>query len=49
MDLVVDPLAFGVQDGESGIFIGRAGPDIAVMYVPDPATREVTIALIAYS
>jgi hypothetical protein len=23
MDLVVDPLACGVQDGDTGIFIGR--------------------------
>ena len=48
MDLVIDPLRCGVEDGDSGIFMGRASPGIVVMYVPDFDRREVTVALIAY-
>ena len=49
MDLVVDPLSRGVEDGDSGIFTGMAGPHIAVMYVPEPRTRVIVVALIAYT
>lgn len=49
MDLVVDPLSRGVEDGDSGIFTGMAGPNIVVMYVPEPRTRVVSVALIAYA
>ena len=43
MDLVLDPLGRGLQDGTSGVFAGIAGSDVVVVYVPDPASRTVFV------
>jgi hypothetical protein len=48
MDLVVDPLRAGREDGETGIWVGWANPFVTVMYVPDRATRQVFVADISY-
>jgi hypothetical protein len=48
MDLVEDPFAAGHEDDSTGVWTGWAGFALAV-YVPDRATRTVSIADINYA
>ena len=51
MDLVENPYACGVQDGNTGVWTGIAGPPgrrIVIVYVPTLETRRVAVADINY-
>ncbi len=47
MDLVKDPFAVGREDAATGVWTGWTG-FVLVVYVPDRATRAVSIADINY-
>ena len=49
LDLPLDPLGMGAEDPERrGIWHGRVPrTNVGVVYVPDPKTRKIAVALIA--
>jgi len=49
MDLLADPLTWGKEDGESGVWTGWAGDDILIVYVPDRDTGQVAVVDINYA
>lgn len=49
MDLVKDPFECGQEDDETGVFTGRAGSNIIIVYVPDLEHRSIAVADIAYA
>ena len=52
MDLVVDPLECGEEDGDTGNFTGLAGSParpIIIVYVPDRDSRRVFVADINFA
>jgi hypothetical protein len=51
MDLVIDPLACGEEDGDTEVWTGITGPSdrrIVIVYVPTLSTRRVAVADINY-
>ena len=49
MDLLRDPLAWGKEDGDTGVFTGWAGTVILIVYVPNPDSARVTVVDINYA
>lgn len=45
MDLALDPLWRGQEDGDTGIFLGRVvGTNVGITYVPDADKRRVYVS-----
>ena len=51
MDLVIDPLAPGAEDGTTGIFVAEAiaRRTVLVVYVPDPASHRIAVVDIDFA
>lgn len=51
MDLVIDPLAPGAEDGSTGIFVAEAiaRRTVLVVYVPDPSSHRIAVVDIDFA